>query len=109
MDNYSEIIGKARELAKLIEDSDITRRYRESLEKMKGDVSAQKLLARLVRLGEEITTSGEAEEGAFTGPAEREIIGRELENNELVKSHIMIQKEYLDLINKVQYKIKNPS
>jgi len=108
MDNYNEIIEKAKELAGLIEKHDATRRYKESLEKMKGDVTAQNLLVRLVKLGEEISTPG-SDDLSGTGPAEKELLGKELEQNELVKSHILIQKEYLDLINKVQYKIKNPS
>ncbi len=106
MNNYDEIIQKAKELAGLIEKHPITKKYHESMEKMKMDIASQKLLERLVRLGEEISLQSKDVSG--TGPAERELISKELEENDLVKSHLLIQKEYLDMINKIQYKIKNP-
>ncbi len=108
MDNYDAIIKKAVELANLIEKHPVTQKYRESMEKMKMDMASQRLLERLVRLGEEISTQS-SDDVSSTGPAERELISKELEENDLVKSHLLIQKEYLDMINKVQYKIKNPS
>jgi len=109
MENYDEIIAKARELSELINNHEVTGRYRESLEKMKGDPVAQKLLSELIVLGRDINeslSSGEASDKH--GAAEMELLKQEFEKNETVKNHILAQREYLNLINSVQDKIKNP-
>jgi len=108
MDNYGYIIEKARELARMIENHEITVRYRESVEKMKNDAAAQKLLAELVRIGGEIKSQSETNAESSTGRAELEILKEDFENNSTVKDHILVQKEYLDLIKKIQERIKNP-
>jgi len=108
MENYSFIIEKAKELARMIENHEITVRYRESLEKMKSDAVAQKLLAELIRIGEEIKNLSETDAESSTGRAELEILKDEFEKNKTVKDHILVQKEYLELIKMVQDRIKNP-
>jgi len=108
MENYEFIIEKARELARMIENHEITVRYRDSLEKMKSDAVAQRLLAELIRIGEEIQTQSGTDAGSSAGRAELEILKDEFEKNKTVKDHILIQKEYLDLIKLVQERIKNP-
>lgn len=109
MENYDEIIARAKELSELINNHEVTRRYRESLENMKGDPVAQKLLTELIVLGRDINeslSSGEASDKH--GSAEIELLKQEFEKNETVKNHILVQREYLNLINSVQDKIKNP-
>ncbi len=107
IDNYEPIIQKARELSVLIENHQITLNYRESLEKMKNDLTSQKLFAELVRIGGELSSQGE-ENNSAAGRAELELLKSEFEKNDTVKNHILVQKEYLMLIQKVQEKIKNP-
>ncbi|HOP63505.1 MAG TPA: YlbF family regulator [Spirochaetota bacterium] len=109
MENYDEIIAKARELSELINNHEITRRYLDSLEKMKDDAGAQKLLSELVMMGRNINnslTSGDSSERP--GVAEMELLKAEFEKNETVKNHLLAQREYLNLISMVQERIKNP-
>ena len=108
METDEYIIEKARELAVMIENHDITIRYRESLEKMKNDAAAQRLLAELIRIGGEINALNETNQDSAPGRAELEILQVEFEKNQTVKNHILVQKEYLDLIKMVQERIKNP-
>jgi cell fate (sporulation/competence/biofilm development) regulator YlbF (YheA/YmcA/DUF963 family) len=108
MTKYEIIINKAKELSALIEKHDITLKYRASLEKMKNDVSAQKILAELVRIGGELKNHGEGGTESLTGKAELEILKNEFDKNTNVRDHILIQRQYLDLIRKVQDRIKNP-
>lgn len=108
MVEYEYIIEKARELANMIENHEITVSYKESLEKMKHDAVAQRLLADLIRIGEEIKNTEVTGAESSTGRAELEILKDEFEKNKTVKDHILIQKEYLNLIKNVQEKIRNP-
>lgn len=101
------IIQKARELAAMIENHDVTVRYRESLDRMKNDPAAQKLLSELIRIGGEISSQGDTTQGG-TGKGELELLKSEFEQNDTVKNHILAQREYLSLIQRVQEKIKNP-
>lgn len=108
MEKYDFIIEKAKELSRMIENHEITVRYRESLEKMKNDVAAQRILSELIRIGKELNDQTVTDSELSTGRAELEILKNEFDNNETVKNHILIQKDYLELIKKVQDKIKNP-
>ncbi len=108
MEKYEFIVEKARELARMIENHDITIRYRESLEKMKNDASAQRLLAELIRIGGELNTLSGTDAEMTTGKAELEMLKNDFDNNTTVKDHILAQKEYLDLIKMIQDRIKNP-
>lgn len=108
MEKYEFIIEKAKELARMIENNEITVKYRESLEKMKSDAVAQRLLAELIRIGGEIQAQSGTESESSAGKAELEILKDEFDNNKTVKDHILVQREYLDLIKMVQERIKNP-
>lgn len=108
MEKYEFIVEKARELARMIENHEITLRYRESVEKMKHDAVAQRLLAELVRIGGELNKISGTDAEMTTGKAELEMLKNEFDNNQIVKDHILSQKEYLDLIKMVQDRIKNP-
>ncbi len=108
MEDYPAIIEKARELSGLLKAHPATVRYMESTEKMKNDRNAQALLEKLVMLGRDIDA---LQQGASTdgpGEAERILIEKELEDNPLVKEHILAQKEYLILIQQMQECIRNP-
>ena len=105
---FEKIINKAKELSSLIERHDITVKYRMSLEKMKKDASAQRIFAELVRIGGELNNQSRTNSDPSTGRAELEILKDEFEKNTIVRDHILIQKEYLDLIKKVQDRIRNP-
>ncbi|PKL15810.1 MAG: hypothetical protein CVV49_19495 [Spirochaetae bacterium HGW-Spirochaetae-5] len=108
MEKYEFIVEKARELARMIENNEITVRYRESVEKMKHDAVAQRLLAELVRIGGELNNISGTDAEMTTGKAELEMLKNEFDNNIIVKDHILAQKEYLDMIKMVQERIKNP-
>ena len=108
MEKYEFIIEKAKDLAKIIENHEITLRYRETLEKMKHDAVAQRLLAELIRIGEELNKISGTDAESTTGKAELEMLKNDFDNNAIVKDHILSQKEYLDMIKMVQERIKNP-
>jgi len=74
MEKYEFIIEKAKDLAKMIENHEITLRYRESLEKMKHDAVAQRLLAELIRIGEELNKISITGAETTTGRAELEML-----------------------------------
>lgn len=110
MDDYSEIIQKAKELSDLINSHEITIKYKESLEKLQHDVQSQRLLGELVRIGKEVNESMNSPEADKTyGAAELDMLKKELDANQFLKDHLVIQRQYLDLISQVQKRIKNPS
>jgi len=110
MDDYSVIIQKAKELSELINSHEITVKYRESLAKLQNDVQSQRLLAELVQLGREVSESMNSPEADRPyGPAEIEMLKKELDANQFLKDHLVIQRQYLDLISQVQKRIKDPS
>lgn len=108
-ESIHSIISKARELAGSIRAHEITSRYNECRGRMNNDRTAQMLYSKLVAMGKELN-----EQMASGGPAapqrssEYELLQRELEENTLVKEYIQSQKAYLDLLNRVIEKIKNP-
>ena len=105
----SKIIEKATLLSQMIKENEITIKYTESLEKMKSDKKAQDLLSRLVMLGRDINEKMlNNENPLFEAQAEKEIIMKQLEENPIVKEHIIIEKEYISMISQIQEKIKNP-
>ena len=109
MDSFSLIVEKARELGKMIENSGITRIYYNNIQLMQNDVKSQRLLARLISLGRELDEAASGDTGGeLTGKAEAELIKDELENNELVRNYILSQKDYVNLMQKVQERTKNP-
>ncbi len=103
-DNIAAIIKKAERLSELLENHEITLKYKQSLEVMKSDRKAQELLAKLVLLGREINGTGES----TMSPSERAHLTAEFEANPLVREHILNEKEYLKLVTNVQERIKNP-
>ncbi len=103
------IIAKARELSMCIEESDIAVDYYKNIQLMQKDANAQQLLSRLVLLGEELNEAiNSGEKDSFLGGAEAELLREEVRGNELVKSFILAQKNYINLIKMVQDRIKNP-
>ena len=108
MNEYDNIIEKAKELASMIKNHEISLRYRDSLAKMKQDATSQKLLMELIRIGGELNNSVDSNSEPIMGRAESEILKNEFEYNKLVKDHILIQREYVNLIKTVQDRIKNP-
>lgn len=109
MEDYSEIIQKAKELSDLINSHEVTVKYRESLERLHADAQSQRLLAELVRLGREVNESMNSPESDKTyGAAELDMLKKELDANRFLKDHLVIQRQYLDLIAQVQKRIKNP-
>ena len=109
MQDYSEIIQKARQLSDMINNHEITIKYRESLEKIRGDVNSQRLLSELVRIGREISENMNVPDGQKSfGKAELEMLQHELDSGIIVKEHLVIQRQYLDMIKQVQDRIKNP-
>lgn len=109
MEEYKEIIEKARELSFMIRDHEYTENYRETLDSMKADVGAQKLLADLIRVGRELAENVDSDEDKKKEISrENDYLNQEVKNNDTVKNHILAQKQYLDLITQMQERIKNP-
>lgn len=109
MENFDTIIDKARELSQMIEDSEISNNYYESIKMMQQDSKAQQLLSRLILLGKELNDAiNSGEKDSLPGGAEAELIREEIEKNDLVKNYILSQKNYVNLIKLVQERIKNP-
>ncbi len=109
-DAIQPIITKARELAASIREHETTIRYNECLSRISSDRTAQQLYSKLIAIGKElndrIAAGGVIEQ---QNSSEYELLQRDLEQNSIVKDYIQSQKEYLDLLNKVIEKIKNPS
>ena len=90
MEDYSEIIQKARQLSDMINSHEVTVRYRESLEKIRADSQAQNLLAQLIQLGGELSRSMDSPETENSmGSAELELLNRQMEENPIVKEHLV--------------------
>ncbi|MCP4132271.1 MAG: YlbF family regulator [bacterium] len=108
-EDYHVIIEKARELAELIEAHEITRKYRASIEEMSKDKKAQDFLAQLVLIGKNLNEkAARGEDPAMDSPSEKDMLQKELDSNELIRNHILSQKQYLNLIQMVMDKIKSP-
>ncbi len=109
MEEYKEIIDKARELSLMIRDHEYTVKYRETSESMRADAGAQKLLADLIRVGRELAENADSDEDKKKEISrENDYLNQELKDNDTVKNHILAQKQYLDLIRQMQERIKNP-
>lgn len=103
------IIIRASELALLIRDHDITREYEESLKKIQHDRTAQEIISELIRMGEDLQSRAQKGEPLFIDQAaEKEMLRQKMEDNPLVKNHLITQKRYLNLMNLVLERIKNP-
>lgn len=107
--NYNEIILKAKEISHLINTHEITLKYRETLSKLQKEPKAHKLLQELVRIGGELTDQANRD-GSFSNisPTENQLLQKELNENPIVKEHLLAQKNYLNLLNMVTEKIKDP-
>ncbi len=109
-ESIQPIIRKARELASSIREHEITRRYHETLSRIHNDRAAQQLYSKLIAMGKELNdrlSAGGAVERRES--SEHEMMQKELEQNTLVKEYIQAQKDYLDLLNNIIEKIRNPS
>lgn len=99
----------ARDLSGLIQDHPVTHRYREALLLIKDDAGSLELLTRLIGLGKELDRKArEGKDVAADSSPENEYLRRELAGNDLVKTFIASQKEYLNLVREVIDRIKNP-
>ncbi len=104
-----DIIKKARELAQLVKRHSATVRYREDLKRLRGDEQSLQLYSKLVQMGKEITErASRGEDVAMEDSEQNRVIRDELENNEPIKSFIRSQRAYLELIQKVTDRIRNP-
>lgn len=104
-----DIIRKARELAQLVKRHPMTVRYEEDLKRLRGDEQSLQLYSKLVQMGRELAEkASRGEEIAMEDSEENRIISDALEKNELVKSFIRSQRAYLELIQKITDRIRNP-
>jgi cell fate (sporulation/competence/biofilm development) regulator YlbF (YheA/YmcA/DUF963 family) len=107
--NIEHILEKARELAALVKQHSITKRYEENLLMMRDDEKSQQLLSKLITMGRELNEkASRGEDMALDNSAENRILREELEGNELVKSFIRSQREYLEFTQKIISRIQNP-
>lgn len=105
---YPEIIEKAQKLAQLLKAHPVTIRYEESLEVMKGDRDAQSVLEKIVMLGRDLNEKLQGDNSGGPGPAEQMLLKEELDKHPEVQEHIIAQKDYLAMIQKVQDLIRDP-
>lgn len=103
------IIEKTAELALILREHPAAKEYAATSETMSKDRQSQKLLEKLVFLGRDINEKISLEiEVSIEKNAEYELMKREFESNEIVKRHILSQKEYLILLNRIIALIKDP-
>jgi len=108
-EQYKDLYDKAKELSELIRESDITKKYEKSIGKMKNDLKAQELLARLVMLGRDLNEKAlKGEKPEIESNAEAEILRKELDDSPIVKEHTLVQKDYLQMFQTVMDRIRNP-
>ncbi len=107
--DYNEIILKAREISSLINNHEITKKYKETQMKIQKDAKANELLRKLIAVGAELTQDAD-KQGAVgnISPAENQLLMEDMEKSPVVKDFILAQKEYLNMLNLVIEKIKNP-
>ena len=110
MENEIEMILKAaQELGTMLQNHDMTQRYHHDLSLMEKDMQSQRLLQRLVAMGDELNRKAiNKEEIKAEDTMENKILEKELESNALVKSFIRSQKDYLALIHALTDRIHNP-
>ena len=110
MDKEIEAILKAAgELGAMLQHHDATLRYHHDLSLMEKDLQSQKLLQRLVSMGDELNRKAlNKEEIKAAETMENRLIEKELESNVLVKSFIRSQKDYLALVQGIAERIHNP-
>lgn len=107
--NIEHILEKAKDLARLVNKHRITKRYEEDLLLMRNDERSQQLLSKLVEMGKELNEKvSRGEEIAVEDSVENRILQEELESNNLVKSFIRSQREYLEFTQKIISRIRNP-
>jgi cell fate (sporulation/competence/biofilm development) regulator YlbF (YheA/YmcA/DUF963 family) len=107
--NIEHILEKAKDLARLVKKHRITKRYEEDLLLMRNDERSQQLLSKLVEMGKELNEKvSRGEEIAVEDSVENRILQEELESNNLVKSFIRSQREYLEFTQKIISRIRNP-
>ena len=103
------IIDKANELSNLMKNHKITIDFMKSAEEIKQDRRTQTLLEKLVFEGEKLNEKiNSGDDVILDNTYEIELLKAELEENEMAKNHIIIQKEYLNMINTVLERIKTP-
>ena len=110
MENEIEkILKAAQELGTMLQNHDMTRRYHHDLSLMEKDMPSQRLLQRLVSMGDELNRKAiNKEEIKADETMENKMLEKELESNALVKSFIRAQKDYLALIHALTDRIHNP-
>ncbi len=103
------LVIMARELAELIRNHEITQAYEESLKQVRKDITALEIISQLIRMGEDLQDKANRGEPLFIDQAaEKELLRQRMENNPLVKNHLLAQKRYLNLMNMVMERVKNP-
>ena len=100
-----DIATKAIELSRLIQSCPITQRFNESLNSLAGDKNAQRILDELYVYGRNVSLGSSAD---MLKSAEYQQLKNELDKSPLVKKHLLNQREYLNLLQGIMDRIKNP-
>ena len=110
MSNNSDIIiKKAKELSEMIKNHEISIKFNQTLDMMKNDRNALELFEKMANIGRELNEKiSNSENRQIGSSSELRLLENELEANPLVKSYILIQKEYMNLLNTVIEKIRGP-
>jgi cell fate (sporulation/competence/biofilm development) regulator YlbF (YheA/YmcA/DUF963 family) len=104
-----DILKKARELSKTLQQHPISSRYFSLLSEMSNNQDAQVLLQNLVSYGQNLNNKIHQGEPSIGEEYESEIpFDPDNQNLPLVKEFINAQKEYLALVSAVMDKIENP-
>jgi len=67
------------------------------------------IISDLIRMGEDLRLKGDRGEAMILDQtAENQLLQQRMEENPLVKEHLMAQKRYLNLINLVMERLREP-
>jgi len=103
----NEIIKEAQELSESINNSDIFKEYQERSREIANDVEAQNLLQKLYQVGQELS-GVETDDSILKSASEKDMVTKELDNNQKVKDFLLAQKQYINLMQQVVENIRNP-
>ncbi|MGL4368259.1 MAG: YlbF family regulator [Spirochaetota bacterium] len=107
IENIDDIMKKAEELSRTVQDHAVSRRYISALEKIKSDPESQEVYARLVKLGKEISDIKDKDkELSDDFIAENAKLRDEIASHPLVTEFIESQKDYFQMMKQIQDAIR---
>ena len=106
--SVEEIIDKAVELKSLINENHITISFEEGKKAISNDAEAQKILSKLIQTGEKLSQTIYNQDSRENYSEELALLEKEMEAHPVVKEFLTHQKQYLNMLQLVIEKIKEP-